>query len=48
MLMDQIDEENPINSLKNSYVLNDDQHLLGNALRKSQEERSSTANYIVD
>ena len=49
MLMDKIDEENPINSLKNSYIFGEGHHhLLATAIRKSQDERSSTAKDIVD
>ena len=46
--MDQIDEENPINSLKNSYNISEENYLIATAIRKSQDERSSTAKDIVE
>jgi hypothetical protein len=46
--MDQIDEENPINSLKNSYNISEENYLIAAAIRKSQDERSSTAKDIVE
>ena len=48
MLMDKIDEENPINSLKNSYNISEENYLIATAIRKSQDERSSTAKDIVE
>ncbi len=45
MIMDQIDEENPINSFKNSFLGIDDRS--SNAMRRSLDDRSSVAKDFV-